>query len=69
MDLIYDISIQYVKVYRPDSISINRSTFDHELTGGDHGPDGTTTITSVMSVNKLFNYDEMAEYTRPDRTR
>ncbi|KAG7358006.1 hypothetical protein IV203_014593 [Nitzschia inconspicua] len=40
-----------------------------ELTGGDEGPYGKVSVTSIMSCNKLFKYDAMNEYTRPDRIR
>ena len=40
-----------------------------ELSGGDQGPHGTISVTSVMSANRLFNDKYMADYTRADRTR
>jgi hypothetical protein len=40
-----------------------------ELTGGDDSPLGRISVTSVMSLNRLFSYKYMADYTIVDRTR
>jgi hypothetical protein len=40
-----------------------------EITGGDEGTHGKVSVTGLMSVNKLFHYEFMTDYTRADRTR
>jgi hypothetical protein len=40
-----------------------------ELTGGDEGPHGRVSVTSIMSLNKLFSYEFQGDYTLADRTR
>jgi len=40
-----------------------------EITGGDETSHGRVSCTAVMSLNKLFNYEFMSEYTRSDRVR
>jgi hypothetical protein len=34
-----------------------------ELTGGDEGPHGRVSVTTIMSLNKLFFYEFQSEYT------
>ncbi len=40
-----------------------------ELTGGDEGSHGRVSVTSIMSLNKLFFYEFQSDYTQADRTR
>lgn len=51
-----------------ESEHINMQTVK-EITGGDQGSSGIVSVTILVSVNRLFNYEFMEEYTASDRTR